>query len=353
MTGAIHISDIRTFRSCRRKWSFASPLKANLEPTVPYLPFFTGKAFHAALEFYYRDGIPFSDTVDKYLEVEKEAMESDLWDSERDALDEQIEMLRDIIFHYSLWQAQDTRKYSDRNLEFVSLESEFDIPMPMPNGQDHPTLRLGGRLDGIVKHKETGQMWIWETKTSRSISELTKSLMNDEQLGVYMYAARKALGIPVVGVLYNIVRKKSPTEPKILANGGLSKAKNIDTTSYHYLSCIKNEFPDWSNETIMDEYGDILASLLENDSKYFSRYPVYRSDVELKMLMENIYYTALEMVDPNLPLYPSPSWVSCNFCSFRSPCLAMNAGSDYKVLLDAEYKERTHNISMRPEGEEV
>lgn len=350
---AIHISDVRTFRSCRRRWDWSSPLRGNLEPAVPYIPFFTGKAFHAALEYYYRDAIPFAETVDKYLASEEANMAEivELWPDEVDAFNEQVDLIRDIIYHYSLWQAQDTRKYSDRNLEFISLEQAFDIPLPLPDGTDHPTLRMAGRFDGIVKHRETGQYWIWETKTTRSIAELTRSLSNDEQCGVYMYAASKMMDVPIAGVLYNIVRKKAPVYAKVLTSGKLSKAASIDTTAFHYLTAVKETHPDWTDEEIVDEYGDFMASLIENESKYFQRFPVYRSATELKMLMQNIYHTASEMVDPNLKIYPAPSWLNCNFCSFRSPCLAMNAGSNYEVLLEAEFVNRTHNVSMRPDGE--
>jgi hypothetical protein len=362
---AIHISDVRTFRSCRRKWSWSSPLQGNLEPVVPYLPFFTGKALHAALEYYYRDGIPFEDTVDTYLASEEANMTeiTTLWPSEQSALEEQIDLIRDLINHYAMWQRQDKRKYSDSNLEFISLEMPFELPLPIPKGvihptlgipsneHGHPTIKVAGRLDGIVRHRITGDYWIWETKTTRSISELTESLANDEQSALYMWAAERVMRVPIKGVLYNMLRKKAPAEPKILQSGAFSQAKNVDTTSYYYLDAIKRAFPDWSNETIIDEYGEILNILLDNDGKFFSRFPLYHSATEVTSTLENIYYTAMEMVNPNLPLYPAPSWLNCNFCFFKSPCLAKNAGSDYTVLLDEEYQVKTHNISLRPEAE--
>lgn len=350
---SVHISDIRSFRSCRRKWAWASPLRENLEPVVPYAPFFTGRAFHAALEFFYRDGIPFDQTLDKYLTSEEASMAKieELWDVEKANFNEQIELIRAIIIHYGMWQAQDDSKYSDRNLEFISLELPFEIPMPVPGGSFHPTITLGGRFDGVVRHKGTGQYWIWETKTTRSVDELTRSLVNDEQCGVYMYAASKILNVPIVGVLYNMVRKKAPTEPAWLKNDTISKAKSLDASSFYYKSIVQREFPDWQDDTIYSEYGETIEALKENDGKFFRRWPVYRSEYEINMLMENVYHTAMEMVNPDIATYPAPSWLNCNFCQFRSPCLAMNAGGDYGVLLRAEYQKRESAISMRPDGE--
>lgn len=351
----IHISDIRTFKSCRRKWEWASPLKGNLEPIIPYVPFFTGRAFHAALEYKYRDGIPFEDTLDTYFKLEEGAMDeiAGLWPGERAAFDEQIELVRSMIDHYAMWQAQDTRVYSDRNLEFVSLEQGFEIPLPAPDGGFHPTATLAGRFDGVVRHTPTDTFWLWETKTTRSIAELTNSLVNDEQCGVYAYAASQVLQKPIAGVLYNMVRKKAPSLPRILQNGQLSKAVSIDTTAFHYLSEIKSQFPDYSDDTILDEYGDTLAALQANETKFFLRFPVYRTPAEIANLLRDIYHVAVDMLNPDTPLYPAPSWLNCNFCSFKSACITRNADGDYGTLLDAEFRVRQSAVSMKEVPDEV
>lgn len=343
-SNSIHISDIRAFRQCRRKWAWSSPLRNNLEPTIPYAPFYTGRAVHAALEYYYQDGTPLEETIDRYLATEEAVMLlSGMWESERQVFEEQMELIQAIIAHYSLWIAVDEKKYSDRNLEFVALEMPFEIELP---GIDGAT--FGGRFDGIVKHLGTGELWIWETKTTRSISELTRSLANDEQCGLYMYAARK-IGFPVVGVLYNMLRKKAPSEPSLLSSGALSKAKSIDTSAMHYAKCIAQTFPDWSSETIQEFYGDMLDYLKDNESKFFQRFPIYRSEQELDQLIMNLVLTAREMLNLELPLYPSPSWVTCSFCSFKAACLTMNAGGNFEVLLDEDFRIKTSATSMRKE----
>lgn len=349
MTTSIHISDVRTFRQCRRRWGWSSPLRRNLEPTIPYVPFFTGRAVHAALEFYYRDGTPFRDSLDRYLASEDVNMQQmgELWPAEQTAFEDQIQLIRDILDHYALWVAQDDKTYSDKYLKFIALETEFDIPMPTLMGYDSRVMRLGGRFDGVVQHTGTGEYWIWETKTTRSISELVRSLANDEQCGTYIYAASQALKIPVVGVLYNIIRKKPPTPPTVLNGGNLSKNRSVDTTAFGYIHDLKKIYPDWSDETVMQMYGDLLAGLLDNEQKFFLRFPIYRKPTEIKMLMQGIYQTGKEMISARTAMYPSPSWMNCNFCAFRSPCLAMNAGSDFEVLLREEYQNRVASLSMR------
>jgi len=240
--------------------------------------------------------------------------------------------------------------YSDRYLEFISLETEFDIYMPTPGKRVAKNMRLGGRFDGVVRHTTTGEYWIWECKTARSVQELINSLANDEQSGAYIYAASKKLGVPIKGVLYNVLRKKAPTPPGFLQNGTLSKATKLDCTDFYYKAAILENFPDYSDDTIEGMYGDILAALHEKEQQFFIRFPVYRTPYEIQGLMENIFWTAKEMIKPTTKIYPAPSWLNCQMCHFKSPCLTMNAGGDYEVLLEAEYQLRASTHSIRADA---
>ena len=353
MTKSIHISDIRTFRQCRRKWLWSSPLGRNLEPTVPYVPFFTGRAIHHALEMYYSPKhIPLAKGLDQFLIEESKVIEQlgPLWPVEKASFESEVEMMRGILDHYQLWTSLDNKVYSDKNLEFISLETEFDVPLRTATGKVSAKARLGGRFDGVVKHKPTDTYWIWECKTTRSVKELIHSLANDEQCGVYIHAAQEMLGVPVAGVLYNIIRKKVPTRPKELQNGTLSQASNIDCTAFFYRQCVTDMYPDWSPDTIHGFYGPLLDSLVSKENEFFMRFPIYRTPYEIKGLMKNIFYTANEMLNPKLQLYPAPSWLNCTMCHFRSPCLTMNSGGEYEILLREEYQLRESSRSIRAEG---
>jgi hypothetical protein len=337
----IHISDIRTFRTCRRRWEWSSGLKRNLEPYVVYPPFFTGRGIHEALEMHYRDGEDIIAAFTNFVTVERALMESQgtLWPQEENTFEDQVSLSFNILAHYRAWQAQDDKKYSDKNLEFIKLEYPFNVPLVLPSGHTTVRLRIAGRFDGLVYNRLTQEYWIWETKSTRSASELINTLSNDEQSALYLYAAQKVFKKPIAGVLYNILRKKVPVHPRLLQNGLLSKAA-IDTTAFMYLADIKAQYPDWSDETIQEFFGDILASLAENEQKYFLRWPVYKSPLQIRNVMDGVYATAKEMLNPRTVLYPAPGFMSCNFCLFKSPCLTRDMGGDYEVLLNEEYRTR-------------
>lgn len=333
----IHISDVRTFRQCRRRWEWSSGLKRNLEPYVTYAPFFTGRGIHESLEKHYQAGEDIIQAFVDFVARERLLMseQGTLWPQEETTFEEQVTLAFNMLQHYKAWQQNDTKKYSDRNLEFLELEYPFNVEAPYPN----QAYRIAGRFDGLVYNKLTDEYWIWETKTTRSVSELMGSLTNDEQSALYMYAARQVFDVPITGVLYNIIRKKAPAHPRMLQSGLLSKAA-IDATRYSYLADIKEAYPTWDDDTIEEYFGDILASLDENEQKYFIRWPIYKSDLQIRNVMEGVHATALEMLNPETPLYPAPGWLMCNFCLFKSPCHTKDIGGDYELLLDEEYRTR-------------
>lgn len=338
----IHISDVRAFKSCRRRWDWSSPLRRNLEPNIPYMPFFTGRAVHYALEVYYARGTPLVKTMGKFVAKEIEQMEEHgrLFDSEREKLQEQIELMVAMLDHYDLWANKFEGRWSDDQFEFIAMETQFSVPLRAPSGRASSRVFLAGRFDGVIVRKDDGTFWLWETKTTRSIDELQKSLQNDEQCGAYIYAAQELFGVPIAGVLYNCMRKKAPTFPKALKAGGLSKNKSIDTTAEFYLQAVRTLQPELTNAEILQEYKDILQHILDEGKPFFARIPIYRTPAEIHTLQYNLWITALEMVRPSTPLYPAPSWSSCGFCHFRSPCLALNSQADHEFILEEQYRPR-------------
>lgn len=343
----VHISDVRAFKTCRRQWQWSSPLGKNLEPDKPYAPFFLGRIVHTALELHYRsnDQLSLSDACEVALTIEREKMEAagTLWDEEKEMLDEQSQFARGLIDHYFVWvnsKGHNASEWGDMNLEYLDMETNFVVPLLTEENNPSNRVELGGRFDGIVRRRDDGSLWLFETKTTRSIAELQKTLAWDEQAGGYIYAAQLLMGEQVHGVIYNILRKKLPTEPRVLVNGQLTQQSNIDTTLEHYWRAVLENHPDEERETLVRMYGDVLQTLYEKGNTFFSRTVIRRTPREIEELANNLRVVALEMVRPSTPLYPAPSWTNCTFCRFRGPCLAMNSGADYDLLLDNEYRQR-------------
>lgn len=350
----VHISDVRAFKSCRRAWQWSSPLGKNLEPDRPYAPFFMGRIVHTALELFYRsDGhMSLFGATDVACTIERQKMElaGTLWDAELEMMEEQTELIFDMMQHYEIWvesKEQQSATWGDGNLEFIDMETSFVVPLYSPAGYRSNKVDFGGRFDGIVRKRDDGTLWLFETKTTRSIMELQKTLAFDEQAGGYIYAAQQMMGEQIYGVIYNIIRKKKPTMPKVLKNGMLSKNMSIDTTLAYYWHAIQEHHEDLTREEQIEEYKDILATLREKGNTFFSRTVIRRTPEEIDELVRNLHTVSLEMTRASTPMYSSPGWTNCTFCRFKAPCLAYNSGADYESILEHEYRPRKDRV-LRP-----
>lgn len=348
----IHVSDQRTFKQCRRKWNWTSPLREYLESEKPYWPFFTGRAWHYALEMYYEDGRDPRTHLYNWLQAEVKEL-GDMWPSEQEELAGQIKLLDGILAHYMLWvkgARHSKMKYGDHNLEFISLETEFQTPLRTPiTNRVSPKVFLEGRFDGLVRHKPTNELWIWEMKTTRSIPEFEQTLANDDQAGIYILAAQEIVGEPIAGVLYNLGRKKVPPQVKKLKSGYMSQNKSSDITIEWWWDCVLSD-PDHQKpddmtaedyvHAIEQQYLPYIEHLEGAGNSYFARVPVRRTQHELEQLAKDTHLVALEMTREDVPIYPTPNWMNCKFCHFRTPCLTQNQGGDVEEVLKHMYRPR-------------
>ena len=98
-------------------------------------------------------------------------------------------------------------RYPSEEFEVVALEKTFDGPIVNPaTGAESRTFTLSGKVDGIVKIGT--DHYLLEHKTVSQVSgDYLERLWTDFQIILYSYYVEKALGRPLVGVIYNVLVK--------------------------------------------------------------------------------------------------------------------------------------------------
>ncbi len=351
----IRTSDRGTFRQCRTLWNWSSPLRQNLEPEARYPPFEDGTTWHGALETYYnpvtwhllQDPL----TAEAVRHGARESLLSlhnaqvalaTKWsggslpvENEEDYA-ERLIMLQGMLEHYFIW-APKHDDFTPRHIEI-----EFEVPIETPEGLSHPAPDLNdevvyqGRLDGIVEDP-TGRYWILEHKTTGQMGRIDW-LDVDTQVGSYAWAIQKQLGINIAGIIYSQALKSAPSPPDKLvkANKGrnFSVNKQQRTTYELYMKTMEK------NGVTPEYYGEFLQFLKEKENPFFRRIQVHRNQASLDFVGRNIYMEASEMLDPDLNIYPNPSYFNCNGCRFREPCIAQQNGYDHQFILDELFVDR-------------
>lgn len=248
-------SAIQSFKTCRQQYKFKYEM--GLVPVERPIYFDTGAAFHIALEglytgkkhddivssveTYFNNNSPQSDDLDRLGK----------WDAEK-------RLTLALFDRYC-------EQYPLGHFRVMDVEKEFNVPIVNPEtGYPCQIYRLSGKFDLLVKINDL--YWLVEHKTTGRLDVLyKKQRLMDGQSILYLEAVERALNIKIQGVLYNVILKSVPRMPEVLKNGGLSRAKNANTTPELFRKAIKQYFFDEA------EYTDYLAFLEANRRQYFWR----------------------------------------------------------------------------------
>lgn len=344
----IRTSDRLAFKRCRRAWNWSSKLRENREPNKRARPLDFGTAVHAALEAYY-DPRSWHDKEIKEGSA-KAAFAFSMHEHRKDYLDlsgkmeldvlEQEEFDADMELGLGMLRGYFTWALKNDNFVPVHVEIEFEVPILDPHGAkllmgiDCVPVVYQGRIDLIVMD-EHGQYWLLDHKTTATFGNL-EWLVYDEQCKSYAWAVEQMLGIKIAGVIYSQLRKKAPHKPAVLKSGRLSVNKQQDTSYEIFMETIKelNHMEEW--------YTDYLQHLQDEPKIFFRRELIRYNSHELKSMGEQIFDEAIEMLD-NPRIYPTGG-SNCNWCDFRTPCLAKNDGSDAQWILNDLFHVRGENI---------
>jgi hypothetical protein len=98
-------------------------------------------------------------------------------------------------------------RYPLEDFEVVALEKAFDGPIINPaTGAASRSFVLAGKVDGIVRIGD--EDYILEHKTAAQIgADYLERLWTDFQITIYSHYAETTLGIPIAGVIYNVLAK--------------------------------------------------------------------------------------------------------------------------------------------------
>lgn len=209
---------------------------------------------------------------------------------------------------------------------------------------------LAGRID-LLAEDRFGKLWVVDWKTAARLArgdvsgqDRDEFLELDDQIGSYVMALRRKLGLDVRGFVYVELKKAFPAEPQRnvqIRKGCMYSVNKQQSVDYDtYLACVKKNDTQAYEEGL---YDDFLAYLKEAGERFHGRYQIFKTDAELEEIERALFMEAAEMTNPDLMIYPSPGRFSCGFCAFRQPCLEKFRQGDYEYMLDTMYDRRkTH-----------
>jgi hypothetical protein len=377
----IHITDLQDFCRCKRAWYWSSMLHMGLQPAVSPAPLFFGSAIHFALDHGYRGCVgeavayfdlkaalaAFKSWIRQHVKRTVEYT-GPLWEFESDQVDDARRLGVLMLRHYALWAAP-----LDKLFKVLGMEYKFKVPLP---GYESHGMEYAGRFDGYLEDLKSGRRYILEFKTAKSIrsrqsgkrSSNIEGVLRGMQSAAYTWASGQVYPEPAQGVLYRFLCKKAPGMPKLLQNGGYSRAKSISSSVpwYQYVlrKIAEEKVTQMAEENIHNYDADViynseiaqasqaLAVLRQRQdiqhglvvgNEFFSQLAMSKKPAQVKGALDCLVNEGARMIHPEQAIYPT-SGFHCNWCQFKSPCDMIAYGHEEQVeaILAAAYGPRTY-----------
>ncbi len=303
-------SRIRNWRFCRQSHYYKYIEK--LEPRRKKVALYRGTIIHEMIQAWVSGG-SWEEVLDTYTE-----QFNNMFDEEKADMGDLPQECRTIMEGY-------VQQWADDGLEYLEVEYE---PEPVPMFDD---IDFMVKVDGIAQDRN-GRIWLVEHKTHKTFpSEDVR--FADYQTLIYAWALFKR-GSEIDGIMWDYIRTKPPTKPRLLKNGTLSKAQNIDTTHDVYLKTIHEHGLD------PKDYEDILDKLYHQTEKFYRRVFVPFKWETVNMVVEDVAKSALEIKRlQHIPIRELSNW-QCPSCDYFSLCSAELLGLDASFIKKADYKPR-------------
>jgi len=173
--------------------------------------------------------------------------------------------------------------YPSEGFEVIGLEKAFQGPIINPaTGAASRSFVLAGKVDGVVRIGS--DHFLLENKTASQLdADYLERLWTDFQITLYAYYVEQALGIPITGVIYNILVKarlqqgKGETEEEFQARRSelLAKSKTGKTTAKRKLPEADEEF----QQRLEEKYAE--PGMFHREMLYLSRdrFDILRSEL--------------------------------------------------------------------------
>lgn len=275
----VDVSEIKTYKSCRRQWLISSRNGFHLRPLVTPSHFALGTIFHESLHQMYM-GVP----LEKVMTFVRKEMSND----------SEVALLAMVPGYYREVLPHDLDRF-----KVLDIEHHFSfVPADPETGEVlDADVEVCGSIDMIVLDVEENAIYGFEHKTCKNFRDSSFMWM-DEQPRVYTYALML------------------------------------------YVQEYNAKHPDQEPATLGGIYINEVKKLLR-DFKYQRTLCKYPSD-DLTNFMRAFFGTCCachKSVVENDPAYPSPSYFGCSMCDYKTICETyMYSTLDKDTVID-EFKE--------------
>lgn len=321
-------SKANTFNTCRQKYHLKYNKKLRRRRVARPLTF--GSAVHKVIEDTI-NGVPtrkLRKSLDTWAADELQKM--NYFTAEQELFFDTVNEAWMVMREYADFWPQTHLKYIEAN----GTKAEHEIYYPLP-GED---FAVTGKVDAYAQ-SQNKLRWLVEHKTG------AKPLSEDDrwrsiQAAVYDTVGPE-IGLPQTdGIVWDMVRSKTPTQPKLLVAGTFSLAR-LDSMPFTVREAILRAEQD------PNDYPTLLANAEKSRSDWFQRvFQPVTTDVK-KFLFSEFVATGREINEVgHKDNHRMTIGKHCGWCDFESICRAKMSNDDVDYVIEKEYT----NAEATPKG---
>lgn len=209
-----------------------------------------------------------------------------LFDEEKDHYGDMPTEIERIMESYMWHYKEDPWNY---------VANEFTMECEFPDGTMYRC-----KVDSLIENEHG--LWLVDNKTHRTLPDLSFR-MRDSQSALYLWCAREN-GLPVQGFIWNYIRWKAPSVPKLLTKADRISDSACDTDYPTFVRSLKKYKADHPSTFKIRPQDRARAEYLRNlryepgkpqTSEFFRRDILEKSDEMLDRVMRKNYITSLRM----------------------------------------------------------
>jgi hypothetical protein len=235
----------------------------------------------------------------------------------------------------------------------VQVESTFEVNLPDPAGGDRELvladgrpIRYRGRID-LLAGDERDRYWVVAHRVVERFGAADDLLLDEELVAACWAMERCYPGLWIAGSIHNELRlanlavgmDQPPPKAAPSRSPWRRRRRHERGIPQHEPSGGGRSLP-YARRGAARASSPDPAVVASQGNGEFRRPRVLRDRAELRAAGARLAAEALDMVDPDLRLYPSPAPEHCGSCQFVAPCLAAERGDDVRAVLEAGYRDR-------------
>lgn len=312
----LSFSGISAWKRCRQIYWYSRVLK--LKKKTKPLPLVKGSAVHAMIEAWLK-----GEDWHKALKIIRKDYDK--------LMDEEKLLYGDLPTECERLMEGYIECWKSFKCETLAVEVAFGMEGIIPL-EIVPGVFLKGRIDWILR--DNHGIWVADHKTVKRGLPDESYRLQDLQTIIYMKAL-PLLGFPKpVGAMYDYILTKTPTVPKPLKNGELSKSMKVGTDYTTFMRAIKDNNLKAKDYTAQLE----LAKL----NKFYSRKYIAKPQKLAERLLCD-----LEIINWEIDHLKDKPYRNlgrdCSWCQYQTLCTAEMMGLDTTYMLKTEFEIDTHN----------